>query len=269
MTALQRGLSPDPRATLKAGFLDAGQAISNMTLVASIPKPVGFFDPSNPEGLPLRLPAEGKDGDARSGTADETSRRAPFLSFANTDMAFSGDLLAVGGDGGPLVRKDADFFGSQIDHGLDGEGHAGFEFWADAAFSKIRNLGIFVKAATDAVSNKFANDAEAIFYGLGFDEVGNVADAMSGSGEFHSAAQNPLGDCEEPLGFGGDYSDGDGGGIVANPSIANDADIHFDDVAIGDGSGTADAMNDLFVYADANVAGEFFVSEKSALDSGL
>jgi len=96
MTALLRGLSPDPRATLKAGFLDAGQAISNMTLVASIPKPVGFFDPSNPEGLPLRLPAEGKDGDARSGTADETSRRAPFLSFANTDMAFSGDLLAVG-----------------------------------------------------------------------------------------------------------------------------------------------------------------------------
>jgi uncharacterized protein (DUF305 family) len=96
MTALLRGLSPDPRASLKAGFLDAGQAISNMKLIASIPKPVGFFDPSNPEGLPLRLPAEGKDGDARSGTADETSRRAPFLSFANTDMAFSGDLLAVG-----------------------------------------------------------------------------------------------------------------------------------------------------------------------------
>lgn len=96
MTALSRGLSPDPRATLKAGFLDAGQAISNMTLVASLPKPSGFFDPSNPEGLPLRLPDEKQDGDARRGTADELSRRAPFLSFANTDMAFSGDLLAVG-----------------------------------------------------------------------------------------------------------------------------------------------------------------------------
>ena len=96
MAALLRGLSPDPRATLKAGFLDAGQAISNMRLVASLPKPVGFFDPSNPEGLPLQLPAENKDGDARLGTADEASRRAPFLSFANTDMAFSGDLLAIG-----------------------------------------------------------------------------------------------------------------------------------------------------------------------------
>lgn len=96
MTALSRGLSADPRATLKAGFLDAGQAISNMKLISSLPKPTGFFDPSNPAGLPLRLPAENKDGDARKGTADETSRRAPFLSFANTDMAFSGDLLAVG-----------------------------------------------------------------------------------------------------------------------------------------------------------------------------
>lgn len=96
MTALMRSLIPDPRATLKAGFLDAGQAISNMTLVASLPKPTGFFDPSNPGGLPMRLPSEKKDGDARAGTADEFSRRAPFLSFANTDMAFSGDLLAVG-----------------------------------------------------------------------------------------------------------------------------------------------------------------------------
>ena len=61
--------------------------------------------------------------------------------------------LAVGSDGGPLVRKDADFFGSQINHGLDGEGHARFEFWADAAFSKIGNLGIFVETATDAMSN--------------------------------------------------------------------------------------------------------------------
>ena len=96
MTALLRGLSPDPRATLAAGFLDAGQASSNMKLITSLPKPVGFFDPSNPGGLPLRLPTEKQDGDARAGTADEASRRAPFLSFANTDMAFSGDLLAVG-----------------------------------------------------------------------------------------------------------------------------------------------------------------------------
>lgn len=96
MAALLRAASPDPRTTLKAGFRDAGQAASNMELIASLPKPTGFFDPTNPEGNPPQLPPAGADGDARRGTADQASRRSPFLSFANTDMAFQGDLLAAG-----------------------------------------------------------------------------------------------------------------------------------------------------------------------------
>ena len=43
---------PDPRVGLKAGIRDAGQAIRNMTLVASMPKPSGFFDPASPVGSP-------------------------------------------------------------------------------------------------------------------------------------------------------------------------------------------------------------------------
>ena len=42
----------DPRTGLAAGFRDAGEAISNLQLVASLPKPAGFFDPENPAGLP-------------------------------------------------------------------------------------------------------------------------------------------------------------------------------------------------------------------------
>ncbi|MBU1347420.1 MAG: DUF305 domain-containing protein [Alphaproteobacteria bacterium] len=96
MTALLREGSADPRTTLAAGFRDAGQAASNMELLVNLPKPTGFFDPSNPEGNPPQLPTASEDGDARQGTADQVSRRSPFLSFANTDMAFSGDLLAAG-----------------------------------------------------------------------------------------------------------------------------------------------------------------------------
>jgi uncharacterized protein (DUF305 family) len=96
MAGLLRAASPDPRTTLKGGFRDAGQAASNMQLIASLPKPAGFFDPTNPEGNPPQLPPANADGDARRGTADQASRRSPFLSFANTDMAFQGDLLAAG-----------------------------------------------------------------------------------------------------------------------------------------------------------------------------
>src|SRR3546814_7025195 len=38
MNAVLAGLSNDPRATLAAGFRDAGQAISNLRLVAAMPR---------------------------------------------------------------------------------------------------------------------------------------------------------------------------------------------------------------------------------------
>src|SRR5262245_65595727 len=53
--------SNDPRVGLKAGLRDAGTASRNLELVASIPKPAGFFDPKAPAGLPTppeRAPGE-------------------------------------------------------------------------------------------------------------------------------------------------------------------------------------------------------------------
>ena len=98
MTAVARGLTEDPRTNLTPGFRDAGEAASNMTLVASLPKPAGFYDPANPAGLPPPIPSEdaveaGQRGEENPG---RFGRRGPFLSFANTDLAFSGDLMAVG-----------------------------------------------------------------------------------------------------------------------------------------------------------------------------
>ncbi|HEY0115871.1 MAG TPA: DUF305 domain-containing protein [Allosphingosinicella sp.] len=101
MVGILASLSDDPRTGLAAGFANAGQAISNMRLVASLPKPTGFFDPSNPEGLPPPIPtAQGAAPQAPPGpdaaSGARFGERSPQLSFANTDMAFSGDLLAVG-----------------------------------------------------------------------------------------------------------------------------------------------------------------------------
>src|SRR5262245_34373002 len=102
MTALLGTLATDPRVGLKAGFQDAGQAASNLTLVASLPKPTGFFDPTNAADLPLpkakkkseEAKPPSRDGQSNEGT--EWSERSPLLSFAQTDMAFSGDVLVTG-----------------------------------------------------------------------------------------------------------------------------------------------------------------------------
>jgi hypothetical protein len=58
----------DPRIGLGAGWLDAESAISGLELLAAIPRPDGFFNPSTP--------ADGR--------------------FSNTDLAFRGDLLIQG-----------------------------------------------------------------------------------------------------------------------------------------------------------------------------
>lgn len=102
MDALLAEIGGDPRTGLAGGFRDAESAISNLELVASLPKPTGFFDVDNPAGLPPELPDEesgaAADGEGEEG-ADRSPRfgeRSPFLSFSNTDLAFSGDLMAVG-----------------------------------------------------------------------------------------------------------------------------------------------------------------------------
>ena len=58
----------DPRIGLGAGWMDAESAISGLELLAAIPRPEGFFNPSTP--------ADGR--------------------FSNTDLAFRGDLLIQG-----------------------------------------------------------------------------------------------------------------------------------------------------------------------------
>jgi hypothetical protein len=103
MNALLVGLSTDARAGLSPGFEDAGQALMNLELVASLPKPPGFFDPANPAGLPpARIEedsdesAEVEDEDGQDNDDNEWGERSPLLSFSNTDMAFSGDKMVTG-----------------------------------------------------------------------------------------------------------------------------------------------------------------------------
>ncbi|MFT6700386.1 MAG: hypothetical protein ACJAUM_000236, partial [Pseudomonadales bacterium] len=102
MDSLLANLSTDKRVGLAAGFRDAGQASLNLKLLSSLPRPNGFFDPENPSNLPpIKMPDPDKISDERSGEDDgdaktEWAERWPLLSFWNTDMAFSGDILVAG-----------------------------------------------------------------------------------------------------------------------------------------------------------------------------
>ncbi len=58
----------DPRIGLEAGIRNPGTAILNMEFISNVPRPDGFYDPENPGNL----------------------------GFANSDLAFQGDLAFVG-----------------------------------------------------------------------------------------------------------------------------------------------------------------------------
>ena len=123
MDLMLAGFSPDPRVNLSPGFRDAGEAALNMQLVASLPKPDGFFDPDNPSGLPNRAASEDAlqpDEEQEDSTEEEVSSedvtsglaetpadeeeeedenadpRPSLLEFSNTDLLFSGTNLVAG-----------------------------------------------------------------------------------------------------------------------------------------------------------------------------
>ncbi len=74
------GGDDDPRVGLAAGFMDAEEASWNMEILANIPKPEGFYNPDDP-------------GDSR---------------FANSDMAYRGDLVFVGNYSGINIYDVSD-----------------------------------------------------------------------------------------------------------------------------------------------------------------
>jgi hypothetical protein len=99
----------DPRVGLKAGFRDAGSAARNLELLASVPKPEGFFDPKSPGGEPTpperdpkaSEPAKPPEAEQAAGQAAGAAqalqqRAASGLNFANSDLAFRGNDLFFG-----------------------------------------------------------------------------------------------------------------------------------------------------------------------------
>jgi uncharacterized protein (DUF305 family) len=152
MTAMLAGFSPDPRVGLAAGFRDAGEAISNLELVAALPKPPGFFDPEHPAGRPIPRDddedeeeegtddaqqdaggdEEAAEGEETSGREDDGKPRPSLLSFSNTDMAFTDDVLVAGsyhgfnvydisGDGAPELMSSIVCPGGQGDVSIAGD----------------------------------------------------------------------------------------------------------------------------------------------------
>ena len=97
MNLIAVNLSDDPRSGLTPGLFTANEAILNLEKIISLRKPVGFYDPNDPGEKGKRDTSVEIDDDENITTLElSESFIAPILNFANTDMAFSKDLLVTG-----------------------------------------------------------------------------------------------------------------------------------------------------------------------------
>lgn len=92
------GPETDPRVGLAPGFRDAGLAQWNVELVATLPRPQGFFDPEAPAGIPV--PSREERPEPAEGSGDPAAAPArpsrSILGYANTDLAFRDRHLLLG-----------------------------------------------------------------------------------------------------------------------------------------------------------------------------
>ena len=168
MNLIAVNLSDDPRSGLTPGLFIADEAILNLELIASLRKPIGFFDPDDLESKGVEDPTKEIDDDKELTTLEKSrALKSPILSFANTDMAFRDNLLVAGnyhgfnmyeiekngipklissivcpgGQGdvsivGDLLIMSVEQIRSRIDCGSDGVG-------ADASSDRFRGIRIF------------------------------------------------------------------------------------------------------------------------------
>jgi len=97
MNLIAVNLSDDPRSGLTPGLFTANEAILNLEKIISLRKPVGFYDPNDPGEKGKKDTSVEIDDDENVTTLElSKSFKSPILNFANTDMAFSENLLVTG-----------------------------------------------------------------------------------------------------------------------------------------------------------------------------
>ena len=140
-----------------------------------------------------------------------------------------------------------------VDHGLDGENHAGFEFQALAFAAVVQDLRFGVEGAADAVAAKFLYDGIACVFG---NLLAGVADVAQGCAWFDGGDARHhgfVGNVNQALGDGGNFADGKHAAGVAVEAVFFDGQVDVDDVAFFERLVVGDAVADDVV--DGGAAG--------------
>lgn len=173
-----------------------------------------------------------------------------------------GGEAAVFGDHGPLVRHQSYVAFASVDHGLDGEGHAGLQDNAGACFSVVQHLWLLVKDFANAVAAVFAHHGKVVGFGVFLDAVADVAQMDAGFDHFHAQFHAFVADTAQAFGEYGGFADDEHFAGVAMVTVFDNGDVDVDNVTILELFGAGDAVADLVVYRGTDGFGETVVVER-------
>ena len=171
-----------------------------------------------------------------------------------------GGLVVLGADG-PSIAFHVDLAGSESDHRLDADAHAGLQMVAGVRAAEIGDVRALMHILADAMATKLAHYAIIELPHISLHRVPDVAHRIAGSGDSDSTDQGLFGAFQQEADFLFHLADGEGIAEVTMESVQKGPAIHGDDIAVLQHIALfGNAVYHDIVDGEAERSGETFVS---------
>ena len=143
--------------------------------------------------------------------------------------------------------------GTHRNHRLDGNDHAGLEANASPLLSIVRNVGVLVHHAANAMAHIVTKHAIAVRLGEGLNSITNIPDMITGNSLLNGSLKAIARNLAQGLGLGRGGADEKRPSVIADPTVDNGSRIDGDDIAIAqDHVGVGNTMDHGIVDRCAN-----------------
>ena len=155
----------------------------------------------------------------------------PGICHKNRVFPLRRQLVVLGHDG-PLVRQEFYRRLSGIDHGFNGEGHAGFQLGSRTFFAIVQNLWFVVEDLTDTVPAIFFNDGKSLLLREPLDDVTDVTQMSAGFHGLNTEVHSLLTGFGQPVCHHVGFADDEGLARVAVVLVFNQRHVDVHDIAV-------------------------------------
>ena len=122
--------------------------------------------------------------------------------------------------------------GTHRNHRLDGNDHAGLEANAPPLLSIVRNVGILVHHAANAMAHIVTKHAVTVRLGEGLNGITNIPDMVTGDSLLNGSLKAIARNLAQGLGLGRGGADEKRPSVITDPTVDNGSRIDGDDIAI-------------------------------------